>query len=364
MPDGGSCVVFAGGGTGGHLMPGIAVAEEIRALDPAGTVLFLTRADPLEEGILREKGFDVATVPASRLGPGPIGAARGFLDLGRSAVRSLSILKRRSVGVVVGLGGYVSAGPLLAARMSGVPFFLMEQNAILGKVNRHFAPRSSGTFVPWKSSAPAGLPHVVPLGNPVRRAIRGLLADGGKGNPPTLLVLGGSQGSRAVNEIMMRMLPVLEERGTRWRFLHVAGASQADAVRAAYARHRVEADVRPFVAEIDRWYARSDLAIARAGGTTLAELCVAGIPSILVPLPTAADDHQRANAKVLEKARASVIIEEGPGAAERCLAALDAMLEDPGRMTAMSQAARGLAKPHAAVQIASKVLEKAAGGRA
>ncbi len=348
-------------------MPGIAVAEEIRALDPAAAVLFLTRANSLEEGILRERGFEPVAIPASRLGPGLAGAARGLLDLGRSAVRSHYILKTRSARAVVGLGGYVSAGPLLAARMRGVPFFLMEQNAILGKVNRFFAPRSCGTFVPWEGAVPSGFPHVAPLGNPVRRAIRDLPArDPGK-SPSVLLVLGGSQGSRAVNEMLMRMLPVLGERGERgerWRFLHVAGATQADAVRAAYARHGVEADVRPFVTEIDRWYAEADLAIARAGGTTLAELCVAGIPSILVPLPTAADDHQRANANLLEKARASVIIEEGPDAAERCLAALDAMRKDPGRMAAMSQAARLLAKPHAAFQIARQILEKSAGGAA
>lgn len=344
-------------------MPGIAVAEELRVLDPAGSVSFLTRANPLEEGILRDRGFDVARVPASRLGPGALGAALGGARLVLSVARSLFALGRIAPHAVVGLGGYVSAGPLLAARLMGRPVFLMEQNAVLGKVNRWFAPRSSGTFVPWQAAVPAGLPHVVALGNPVRRAIRDL-GERREEGVSTVLVLGGSQGSRAVNETVMKMLPALEETARDWRFLHVAGAAQADAVRAAYARHRLAADVRPFVAEIHAWYAAAHVAVARAGGTTLAELCVAGIPSILVPLPTAADDHQRANARVLEKARASVMIEEGPDAAERCLEALSAIVGEPGRLARMRQAALDLGKPHAAFQIANVILEKvAAGGR-
>lgn len=343
-------------------MPGIAVAEELRILDPAGSISFLTRANPLEEGILRDRGFDVVRIPASRLGPGAWGAALGCSRLALSAARSLFALGRTAPHAVVGLGGYVSAGPLLAARLLGKPVFLMEQNAVLGKVNRWFAPRSSGTFVPWQDAAPAGLPHVVALGNPVRRAVRDLGERREKGGTPTVLVLGGSQGSRAVNEIVMKMLPALEEPARDWRFLHVAGAAQADAVRAAYARHRLSADVKPFVAEIHEWYAAAHVAIARAGGTTLAELCAAGIPSILVPLPAAADDHQRANARVLEKARASVMIEEGPDAAERCLEALSAIVAEPGRTARMTQAALELGRPFAAFQIANVILEKAAAG--
>ncbi len=345
-------VVFAGGGTGGHLMPGIAVADELRALDPSLSVLFMTRSGPVEERILRERGLPLRRIQAGRLSPA------GVLRLAAGTWQSLLFFLRHPPVAVVGLGGYVSAGPLLAARILGRPVFLMEQNAVVGRVNRHFAANACALFLPWEFPGAARRQTALAVGNPVRRAIRDLPVRPVSGSARTVLVLGGSQGSQAVNEIVRGMLPALGEDKIKIRFLHVAGAAERQAVEEAYRRQGVEAQVRDFVDAMERWYAEADVAIARAGGTTLAELAAAGIPALLIPLPSAAEDHQRANARVFVQAGAAIAVEEGPGAAERCLAALCGVLRDPQTAARMSRAARQLAKPRAAAQIASMILEK------
>lgn len=382
-------VVFAGGGTGGHLMPGLAVARELLAADPASRVAFLAQGKPAEREMIEAAGFALEAVPSGRLSRSPLPLAAAGLSLSAGLLRACSVLRRMRPDAVVGLGGYASAPTLAAARCLGVPIFLMEQNAILGKVNRWFAPRARAVFLPWErlpaeerrkeglrdpggrreaDDGPAeralSRTRVAALGNPVRAEIRALgeRPRPPRSGPPTVLVTGGSQGARAVNELVLRILPWVGELPERPRFLHVAGRGNAPDVEAGYRRHGLDARVLEFTHRMQDLYAEADVAVSRAGGTTLAELAACGIPSVLVPLPTSAEDHQRANARVFERAGAARIVEEGPGAGQAMEEALAPLLRDAARRSSMAEAARGIGKPLASLEIAAWIQKEISTG--
>lgn len=343
-------------------MPGIAVAEALGARDPLAEAVFLTRGGGLEERILRKARLPLRAVRAAPLARAPAAAVRGGVALAAGVLQSLWHLARLRPRTVVGLGGYVSAPVLVAARLLGVPIVLMEQNAVAGRVNRLFAGGASAVFLSWEGTTGGG-GRVV--GNPVRRALRAARPVPAGERPPTVLILGGSQGARGVNGIVCGMLPRAREAlppGTRFR--HICGRGAREAVAAAYAAAGITAEVREFVDEIGDWYASADVAVSRAGGTTLAELAAFGLPAVLVPLPFAAEDHQRVNARVFSRAGAALVVEEGKEASERCLDAVAGVLKDGAAAHRMREAARGLDRPGAAEEIAAALLDAApAAGR-
>ncbi len=354
-------VVMSGGGTGGHLFPGLAVAQELVRLGGA-EVRFIGSGRPLEAEVLGRHGFTVETIAvAGMMGRGLAAKFFVMLRLPGAMLRAGRILKRFGADLVIGLGGY-SAGPVgLAAKRRRVPLVLLEQNVRPGKTNRWLGRYAVKIFISFAETArDLGEAKCVLTGNPVRREVAAVAdrprPDDGRFR---LLVFGGSQGARAINQAMGAGADALAAAGARLAVTHQTGPGQAEAVRAAYAAAGIEAEVTEFIHDMAAAYAAADLAVCRAGATTLAELCAAGVPAVLIPYPFAAAGHQEENARALARAGAAEMILQaeltGPGLAQRVLKLMD----DRERLTAMARAALSLGRPDAATRIAEECLRVA-----
>ncbi len=348
-------VVIAGGGTGGHLYPGIAVAHALRRRDPRTQVSFVGTARGIESRIVPEEGFELDLIRSAGLKGKSAGAvARGVGLLPLSGLDAWQVLSRRRPDLVIGVGGY-SSGPVVAlAAMRSIPTLLLEQNATPGLTNRWLARLVDAAGVTYESSLRFFHGHGFVSGNPVREAF---LAIGP--TPPTtdqrrVLVFGGSQGAHAINQAMVAAAPHVRDLPGTCHVVHQTGARDLEAVRAGYAAAGLAADVRAFIDDMPQQVAQADLVVCRAGATTLAELTAAGRAAILVPFPQATDDHQRANARTLEAAGAAVMLDQADLTGERLASEIGALLADDERRQAMATRARGLARPDAADVIAAR----------
>ncbi|HTU99856.1 MAG TPA: undecaprenyldiphospho-muramoylpentapeptide beta-N-acetylglucosaminyltransferase [Luteitalea sp.] len=347
-------VVIAGGGTGGHLFPGIAVAHALQKRDPRTQVTFVGTAKGIEARIVPQEGFQLDLIRSAGLKGKSAGAvARGVGLLPLSALDAWQVLSRRKPDLVIGVGGY-SSGPLVAlAATRGIPTLLLEQNATPGLTNRWLARLVDAAGVTYEASLRYFHGHGFVSGNPVREAF---LAIGPR--PATdsrrVLVFGGSQGAHAINQAMVAAAAHIREIPGTCSVVHQTGARDLEAVTEAYAAAGVQADVRPFIADMPQQMADADVVVCRAGATTLAELTAAGRAAILIPFPQATDDHQRANARTIEAAGAAVMLEEKDLTGEKLAAEITALLGDDERRQAMALRARGLARPDAADVIATR----------
>ena len=352
------CVVAAGG-TGGHMFPAEALARELAgrgwrivlATDRRGEQY--AHAFPAEERL----ALDAAT------GRGPIGLARAGMAILRGVTQARSALNRLDAAVVVGFGGYPSAPALLAALSQRRPTLLHEQNAVLGRTNRWLAPWVGGVAssfpdlqkVPQRVGA-----RVTLVGNPVRSDIRGLyerpFAVPAAGGPIRVLVTGGSQGSRILSETAPRALATLPEAiRSRLKVQQQSRPETMEAARQIYLDAAIDAEVAPFFRDMAARLSAAHLVIGRAGASTCSELAVAGLPSILIPLKIAMDDHQRFNAAGLASAGGAEVMLEDEITVEGLAARLDAILGDPARLEAMSRGARSAALPDATRSLADLV---------
>jgi UDP-N-acetylglucosamine--N-acetylmuramyl-(pentapeptide) pyrophosphoryl-undecaprenol N-acetylglucosamine transferase len=352
-------VLIAGGGTGGHLFPGIAVARALLARVADARVSFVGTAAGLEARVLPREQLELDVIRSAGLKGKSIAAlVRGVALLPLSAADAWQVLSRRRPDVVVGVGGYSSGPVVLLAALRGVPTLLMEQNATPGLTNRLLAPVVRAAAVTYAETARHFGPKAFVSGNPVRAEF---LAGGTRarpaGGPVRVLVFGGSQGAHAINAAMVEAAPELARLAPPVAITHQTGEHDLEMVREGYRRAGLAARVEPFLFAMDHEMAAADMAVCRSGATTLAELTAAGLPAILVPLPGATDDHQRRNATVLAEGSAAEIVDQGElGTLASRVAALAA---DPGRRTRMSAASRTLARPDAAALIAARVLELA-----
>jgi UDP-N-acetylglucosamine--N-acetylmuramyl-(pentapeptide) pyrophosphoryl-undecaprenol N-acetylglucosamine transferase len=346
-------IVFAAGGTGGHLFPAIAVAGELRRRHPGATIVFVGGTRGLETRLVPQAGFELRTLPLSGIKGRTM---RGRLVAGGAAAYAvfrccLWFLARRP-DLVVGAGGYASGPAVLAAWLLRVPTMLMEQNHFPGATNRWLAPRADAVCVPSELARTRLGGVGLVTGNPVRPEFTAI------GPPPhadrmALLVFGGSRGARSINRAVVGALPQLAAMTPPPRLVHQTGPEEHEAVAGAYAAYPgLTADVRSFLDDMPRRLADADMVLCRAGATTLAELAAAGRPAILVPFPFAADDHQRANAEAVREAGAAVMVEDKDLDGVRCAAEIVALAGDPPRRLAMAAAARTLARPDAALRIA------------
>jgi len=353
-------VVVAGGGTGGHLYPGIAVARELLRREPDAQISFAGTARGIEARVIPREGFALDLLRSVGLrGASPLAYARGLALIPTSLVDAWRILSRRKPDVVIGVGGY-SSGPVVAAAvLRRIPTLLLEQNAVPGLTNRWLARVVDAAAVTFAETATYFGRRGFVTGNPVRaeffessvedetRADRGA---------PRVLIFGGSQGAHAINLAMVEAAPKLAADRGGLAITHQTGERDLELVRDGYRRAGLEARVEPFLFAMDREIKRADFVVSRAGATTLAELTAAGRAAVLIPLPTAADDHQRKNAEVLARAGAAEVLDQrtltGSGLADRILT----LARDAARRDAMGRAAQTLAKPHAARAIADRVL--------
>ncbi len=348
-------VIVAGGGTGGHIFPGLAVAD---ALARRGVeVHWLGARRGLEAELVADRGLPLTLVEVEGMrARRPADAARALSRLPGAATLALRTVLRVGPVAVLGVGGYASAAGILAAGLLGVPWVLQEQNAVPGWTNRVLAPWADLICCGFADAVDAfpSLPAVW-TGNPVRREFFEV-PEIRRHRPPRLLVLGGSQGSLFLNRTVPRALAILAAAGEAPRIRHQAGARWADVVRTSYRDLDLEAEVTSFLAEPWDELAAADLVIARAGALTVSELAAAGRGGLLIPFAAAAGDHQEHNARALERAGCAVVLGEGEASPQRVADELGELLADPGRLEEMAGCARTMALPDAATRIAGHLL--------
>ena len=345
--------MFAGGGTGGHLFPAIAVADELRRRHPKASIVFIGGARGLETRLVPQAGYPLRTLSMAGLkGSALLGRLRAAAAAGIAVLRCSGWFLARRPALVVGVGGYASGPAVLAAWLLRVRIMLMEQNHFPGATNRWLAPRADAVCVPSLAAKQRLRGIGIVTGNPVRPEFASIGPSPGAARV-SLLAFGGSRGARSINRALVEALPLLAASTPPLRIVHQTGPEEHEAVARAYAAlPGLDADVRPFLDDMPRRLADADLVVCRAGATTLAELAAAGRPAILVPFPFASDDHQRANAEAVREAGAAIVVEDREMDGPRCAAEILALAADAPKRRAMADAARTLARPDAAARIA------------
>jgi len=355
-------ILIAGGGTGGHLYPGIAVARELMARVPDATVTFVGTAAGIESRVVPREGFTLEVIRSAGLkGKSLASVARGMSLLPASAIDAWRVISRHRPSVVLGVGGY-SSGPVVAlATVRGVPTLLMEQNAVPGLTNRLLSSLVSAAAVTYSESVSFFGRKAFVSGNPVRPEF---FEDAYEqpSSPPgaaRVLVFGGSQGAHAINMAMVEAAARLAAATPAVAITHQTGERDLEVVRDGYRRVGLEARVEPFLFAMDREMKSADVVVCRSGATTLAELTAARRASILVPFPAATDDHQRRNAEALVKQGAARMVEQRELNGDRLSAEILALIADAEQRRRIAEAAGRLARPDAARVIVDKVLELA-----
>ena len=352
-------LLVAGGGTGGHLFPGLALGEEVKTRHPRNDVLFVGSARGIEAREVPKAGYPLAIIdvgPLKRMGLG--GFVRGLSRLPHALWQSVRILRKFDPDVVVGVGGYSSGPVVLAARMLGIPTAVQEQNALPGITNRILGKLVDAVFIAFPEALarfPARKTHL--LGNPIRRAfLDNYLHSKAQAERLSLFVTGGSQGAHALNLRVAEALEILAPSiGTRLRVQHQTGVKDQPEIAARYDKLRaqgLEAEAVAFIDDMPRAYGGADLLICRAGATTIAELTVCKKPALLVPFPFAADDHQTINAHSLVDAGAALLLPEKELTGEKLAEEIRALEADRSRLGRMSRASGNLGRPEAAREIA------------
>ena len=359
-------LLIAGGGTGGHLFPGIAVAEELKAR--GHEVRFVGTARGIEARVLPNEGWPLDLIEVAGLkGGGLVGLLRGLFRVPRALWQSRRLLRREKPDLVIGVGGYASGPVVLAAALSGRPTAILEQNSVPGITNRmlgRVVRRVFGAFTAAAAFFPAKKFRLV--GNPIRRKVRESLSGPKpepKPEPEGVLVVGGSQGAHAVNELMVGAMKVLAGRGRAPALHHQTGPADQEAIAKAYADAGIAVEVSAFIDDMASAYRAATLAVTRAGASTLAELTVLGVPALLIPFPHAADDHQTVNARELEAQGAARVLAQRETSPEMLADAIVALLDDEPARRRMAEAARALGRPDAHVAICDEILALAPPGR-
>jgi UDP-N-acetylglucosamine--N-acetylmuramyl-(pentapeptide) pyrophosphoryl-undecaprenol N-acetylglucosamine transferase len=353
-------IIIVGGGTGGHLYPGIAVAQALRRWDPRARIMFIGSRGGLEREIVAREGYRYFEITSSALVRRQL--QQQFAALGRlmrgfgEAVR---VLRRVQPQVILGLGSYVSAPVILAACLLGIPRLVHEQNVLPGLTNRllsHIANRVAVSFPESSAQFPKG--KVVVTGNPVRPAIwevrRRQHAPNGRFH---LLTFGGSQGAHRLNEAMLDALPRLSDMRESLWVVHQTGQHDHPAVQLAYTEGGYPGLVHAYIQDMAAAYAAADFVICRAGATTVAELMAAGRPAILIPFPHAANDHQTHNAQVMAAAGAAEVIQDHLLSGHLLCDRIRHYLAHPDDVAAMAARCLTLGKPDAATHVAHLCLE-------
>ena len=353
-------VAIACGGTGGHLFPGLAVADELVRHGCAAT-LFISPKEVDQQAVRDVSGMEIITLPAVGWQRGRSGAfLRGFI---RSYRATAKLFKTRRPQAVLAMGGFTSMPPILAARRIGARTFIHESNAIPGRANRWLSRVVHGAFIGFPETAGRlRARNLSVTGTPVRpgfevrdsSACRVQL--GLDPERPVLLVMGGSQGARGVNELLIQTLPLLKADGADWQWLHLAGAGDAQKVVQAYAGYRLKAIVRPFLTEMEVALGAATAAVCRAGASSLAELAALRVPAVLIPYPAATDNHQFFNARAFESSGAAYLLEEKTASPEALRQLLLDLVHKPAVREKMRDALARWHTPCAAEQIASTIL--------
>ena len=364
MEEKGPGIVIAGGGTGGHLFPALAVADELKRRRPDARIEFVGGRRGLESRLVPAAGYPLRVLPLSGLKGASLPArAMGVVAAGAGVLRCAVWMLRSRPHLVIGVGGYASGPAVLAGQVLGVKTMVLEQNHFPGATNRWLAPHVDAVCVPSDAARRrlGGLGIVT--GNPVRPEFA-RIGPAAPGARLMLLVFGGSRGARSINRAMVEALPELARMTIPLRIVHQTGQEETEVVAAAYAGYpSLQAEVTAFIEDMPRQLAGADIVVCRAGATTLSELATAGRPALLVPYPHAADDHQRLNAEAVQEAGAALVVRDQDLDGRGLASIIAELAADPARRLAMGEAARRLAVPDAAARIVDVAERLIAGQR-
>ncbi len=342
--------ILAGGGTGGHVIPALAIANQLKQSYNA-EVLFIGTARGIENRLVPAAGYSLQLVRVGALkNVSLMTRLKTSLDLPRALFQAGRILSEFAPDVVIGVGGYASGPAMLSAVMKHIPTLAFEPNVVPGFANRIVAKFVSGAAVHFEETAKYFRRAEV-TGVPVRQAFFDIPPK--QRGTPTVLVFGGSQGAHAINEAVFRCLPVLRREAPGIHIIHQTGERDYNDALAAYNAQGEDAEVSKFIEDMPAAFARADLVVCRSGASTVAEIAAAGKPAVFVPFPRAADDHQRINAEALARHGAAVVVEESKLEGVWLAETIAALLQDANRLGQMSNAARALAHPNAAKDIAA-----------
>ena len=342
--------ILAGGGTGGHVIPALAIADQLKKSYNA-EVMFIGTARGIENRLVPAAGYPLQLVRVGALKNVSLTTRlKTAFDLPRAVWDAGRMLNQFAPDVVIGVGGYASGPAMLSAVVKHIPTLAFEPNVVPGFANRMVAHFVSGAAVHFEETAKY-FRHAEVTGVPVRHAFFEIQPK--RGGAPTLLVFGGSQGAHAINEAMFRCLPTLLREAPGIHIIHQTGERDYNDARAAYSSLGESAEVYKFIEDMPAAFARADLVVCRSGASTVAEIAAAAKPAVFVPFPRAADDHQRVNAEALARHGAAVVVEESKLEGVWLAETIAALLQDPHRLRNMSHAARELAHPNAAQDIAT-----------
>ncbi len=355
-------VVVAGGGTGGHLFPGIAIAEEFRKRDGAARILFIGTRRGLESRILPGLGYELRTVDIEGIKGRGMRSLAALAKIPGSLVQALKILREFRPEIVIGVGGYASAPAVAAARLSGIRTAVAEQNALPGLTNRLLGRFADRVFLAFRDTG-GWFPDskVIITGNPVRAAFcrENRPGPSAAGGPFTVLVFGGSQGARSINNTMVEAIRYLENTAGL-KIIHQTGPADHERIAAAYGpalrAGGLQAEVLPFISDMASAYNAADLLICRAGATSIAEITACGKAAVLIPFPHAVNDHQTKNAQVLAEAGAARLIPERELSGEGLAKVILELCRDREKIAAMETRSRRLGNPDAAARIVDECL--------
>ena len=350
-------VLIAGGGTGGHVIPALAVARELKARYGA-EVLFVGTARGMENRLVPQAGFPLELVKVGALKNVSLTTqAKTLFDLPRAIFHSRRIIRRFRPDVVIGVGGYASGPAMAAAILSRVPTLAFEPNLIPGFANKVIGRRVTAAAVHFEQTRKY-FRNARVVGVPVRPEFFNASTQP-QDPPPTLLVFGGSQGAHAINQAIASAIPEVQRRLPELRVIHQTGERDYNDVQAAYSRAGISAEVSAFIDNMPQAFARADLLVCRSGASTVAEITAAGKPAIFIPFPRAADDHQRRNAEAIADAGAAVLIPEAELTPQKLAQTVTELLSNPARLQAMAAKARTLGHKDAAAEMAEMAVELA-----
>ncbi|MGR3220549.1 MAG: undecaprenyldiphospho-muramoylpentapeptide beta-N-acetylglucosaminyltransferase [Candidatus Anammoxibacter sp.] len=363
-------VIFAGGSTGGHLMAGISLAQEIKTAYPESEILFFATSKHFEKKCIQEKGFIFKNLKYVTGIKGSVYQKLKFLvGTAVDTVLSAIVIFKFKPDIIVGLGGYSSAPPIIAATMFFSPFVLIDQNLIPGKMNRLFSRWAKEIYCHFTQSTEwlGKAKEVVITGNPIRREILDAKRDvsakylGLSEKKRTILIIGGSQGARVINEVMIGCLAEFEECAEKLQIIHCAGEHDLDNVKKAYKQCKIDAYVCSFLSNVEFAYSLADVIISRAGAGTVTEITAVGLPAILIPYPFAADNHQYYNALELSKHGAAYLVDQEDFTVNMAVELIRGILMNETTRNDMMIKSKKLGKPGAAKLILiriEKLIEK------
>jgi UDP-N-acetylglucosamine--N-acetylmuramyl-(pentapeptide) pyrophosphoryl-undecaprenol N-acetylglucosamine transferase len=344
-------VILAGGGTGGHVIPALAIAQQLKK-DYGADVLFIGTPRGMENRLVPAAGFELRLVQIGALNRVSLSTRlRTLFDLPRAVWGASGLLSEFRADIVIGVGGYASGPAMAAAILRRIPTIAFEPNVVPGFANRMIASRVSMAAVQFEQTGRYFRRYQV-TGVPVRSAFFMVAPRSVTAVPPTLLVFGGSQGAHPINQAVIASLPGLRAKVTNLHIVHQTGERDYNDVQTAYQRAGLDAEVLPFIKDMPAVFSRSDLLICRSGASTVGEVAAAGKPAVFIPFPRAADDHQKVNAQALVNAGAAAMLEEKNLNSESLAEIVARILADRTQLERMGQAAKKLSHPNAAQDVA------------